>query len=42
MAKDVETALTEIIAEHGDRSRQDAARFVAELKASDRYQADVY
>jgi sulfite reductase (NADPH) flavoprotein alpha-component len=42
MAKDVENALTEIIAEHGDRSPQDAARFVAELKASDRYQADVY
>jgi sulfite reductase (NADPH) flavoprotein alpha-component len=42
MAKDVETALTDIVVEHGGRSPHDAARFVAELKASDRYQADVY
>ncbi len=42
MAKDVETALTDIIAEHGGCSPHDAARFVAELKSSGRYQADVY
>ena len=42
MAKDVETALTDIVAEHGGYSPHDAARFVAELKTSGRYQADVY
>ena len=42
MAKDVETALTDIVAEHGGCSPHDAARFVAELKANGRYQADVY
>jgi sulfite reductase (NADPH) flavoprotein alpha-component len=42
MAKDVETALTEIVAQHSGRSPADASRFVAELKAKDRYQADVY
>jgi len=42
MAKDVETALTDIVAEHGRLAPADAARFVAELKANDRYQADVY
>ncbi len=42
MAKDVERALIDVIAEHGKRSPEDAARYVAELKKSDRYQADVY
>jgi sulfite reductase (NADPH) flavoprotein alpha-component len=42
MAKDVERALIDVIAEHGKRSPEDAARFVAELKKNDRYQADVY
>jgi len=42
MAKDVERALIEIVAAHGKRSAEDAARFVAELKKNDRYQADVY
>jgi sulfite reductase (NADPH) flavoprotein alpha-component len=42
MAKDVEAALVDIVAEHGRRPPADAARFVAELKAQDRYQADVY
>ena len=42
MAKDVERALIEVVAEHGKRSPEDAARFVAELKKNDRYQADVY
>jgi sulfite reductase (NADPH) flavoprotein alpha-component len=42
MAKDVERALVDIVAEHGRRSPEDAARYVAELKKNDRYQADVY
>ncbi|HZT24753.1 MAG TPA: sulfite reductase subunit alpha [Pseudolabrys sp.] len=42
MAKDVERALIDIVAAHGKRSPEDAARFVAELKKNDRYQADVY
>src|SRR6185312_12236146 len=42
MAKDVERALTDVIAEHGKRSPEDAARYVAELKKNDRYQVDVY
>jgi sulfite reductase (NADPH) flavoprotein alpha-component len=42
MAKDVEAALLDIIAEHGGRTPADASKFLAELKAGDRYQADVY
>ena len=42
MAKDVERALVDVVAEHGKRSPEDAARFVAELKKHDRYQVDVY
>jgi len=42
MAKDVEKALIDIVAEHGKRSLEEAARFVAALKKNDRYQADVY
>jgi sulfite reductase (NADPH) flavoprotein alpha-component len=42
MAKDVEKALVDVVAEHGKRSPEDAARFVADLKKNDRYQADVY
>ena len=42
MAKDVEKALIDVVAEHGKRSVEDAARFVADLKKNDRYQADVY
>jgi sulfite reductase (NADPH) flavoprotein alpha-component len=42
MAKDVETALTDIVAEHGGRTPAEAIRFVGELKANGRYQADVY
>ena len=42
MAKDVERALIDVVAAHGKRSQEDAARFVAELKKNDRYQADVY
>ncbi len=42
MAKDVERALIDVVAAHGKRSPEDAARYVAELKKNDRYQADVY
>ncbi len=42
MAKDVERALIDVVAEHGKRGPEDAARYVAELKKNDRYQADVY
>ena len=42
MAKDVEKALIDVVAEHGKRSAEDAARFVNDLKKNDRYQADVY
>jgi sulfite reductase (NADPH) flavoprotein alpha-component len=42
MAKDVETALLDIIAEHGSRTRAEAVMFLDELKAADRYQTDVY
>ena len=42
MAKDVERALIDVVAEHGRRSAEDAARYVAELKKNDRYQVDVY
>ena len=42
MAKDVERALIDVVAQHGKRSPEDAARFVAELKKNDRYQADAY
>ena len=42
MAKDVETALVDIVARFGGRSAESAAAFVAELKKSNRYQQDVY
>jgi len=42
MAKDVEAALVDIVAQHGGCSPADAKAFVAELKAKGRYQADVY
>jgi sulfite reductase (NADPH) flavoprotein alpha-component len=42
MAKDVEAALTDIVAQHGSRSPAEAISFVSELKAKQRYQADVY
>ena len=42
MAPDVETALVEIIAEHGGTSREDAAARLKELKRAARYQKDVY
>jgi sulfite reductase (NADPH) flavoprotein alpha-component len=42
MAKDVEAALVDIVAQHGGCTSADAKDFVAELKAKCRYQADVY
>jgi sulfite reductase (NADPH) flavoprotein alpha-component len=42
MAKDVEAALIDIVAQHGGCSPADAKDFVTELKSKGRYQADVY
>ena len=42
MAKDVETALIAIAAEHGGMDEAAAKSFLAKLKAEGRYQADVY
>src|SRR3954454_17212505 len=42
MAKDVERALVDIVAQHGARSPDQAIAFLAELKKYGRYQQDVY
>ena len=42
MAKDVETALTDIAAAHGGKSAADAQAFITGLKVAGRYQMDVY
>jgi sulfite reductase (NADPH) flavoprotein alpha-component len=42
MAKDVEIALVDIVVQHGARSAEEAAAFVADLKKQSRYQQDVY
>jgi sulfite reductase (NADPH) flavoprotein alpha-component len=42
MSKDVERALVDVIAAHGARSADQSVAFLAELKKSGRYQADVY
>jgi sulfite reductase (NADPH) flavoprotein alpha-component len=42
MAKDVEIALVDVVAQHGPRSAEEAAAFVANLKKVGRYQQDVY
>jgi sulfite reductase (NADPH) flavoprotein alpha-component len=42
MAKDVELAFVDVIATHGGRNPTDAMQVLSELKASDRYQTDVY
>jgi sulfite reductase (NADPH) flavoprotein alpha-component len=42
MARDVERALVDIVAQFGARSTDEAVRFVAELKKSGRFQQDVY
>jgi sulfite reductase (NADPH) flavoprotein alpha-component len=42
MAKDVELALVDIVAQHGARSVDEAIAFVADLRKKGRYQQDVY
>lgn len=42
MARDVERALVDIVAQFGARSTDEAISFVAELKGKGRYQQDVY
>ena len=42
MAKDVEMALVDIVAQHGARTPEEASAFVTGLKKSGRYQQDVY
>lgn len=42
MAKDVDTALHEIIAEQGGKSEEEAAAYVDQMKADKRYRRDVY
>jgi sulfite reductase (NADPH) flavoprotein alpha-component len=42
MAKDVERALVDIVAQHGARSTDEAVSFVGELKRKGRFQQDVY
>ncbi|NNM74046.1 sulfite reductase subunit alpha [Enterovirga aerilata] len=42
MAKDVETALVDIAGQHGGMKPDEAVAFIAGLKKSGRYQADVY
>lgn len=42
MAKDVERAMVDVVAEHGKRSADEAVAYVAALKKAGRYQADVY
>jgi sulfite reductase (NADPH) flavoprotein alpha-component len=42
MAKDVERALVDIVAQFGARSTDEAVTFVAELKKQGRFQQDVY
>jgi sulfite reductase (NADPH) flavoprotein alpha-component len=42
MAKDVERALVDIVAQHGARSTDEAVLFVADLKKRGRFQQDVY
>src|ERR1700730_14799596 len=42
MARDVERALGDIVAQHGARSTDEAALFVGELKKKGRFQLDVY
>src|SRR5262249_38170199 len=42
MAKDVETALVDIVAQYGVPKPEEAIAFVSELKKKGRYQQDVY
>lgn len=42
MAKDVEKELLAIISKYGNRSEEEAAAYLADMKAAKRYQKDVY
>lgn len=42
MAKDVQQALLEVIAEHGHKSHEEAEEYLSELRRAKRYQRDVY
>ncbi|HDZ8896064.1 TPA: assimilatory sulfite reductase (NADPH) flavoprotein subunit [Aeromonas dhakensis] len=42
MAKDVQEALLDVIAEHGKKSREEAEEYLSELRRAKRYQRDVY
>lgn len=42
MAKDVEKALLAIISQYGNRTEEESAAYLAEMKAAKRYQKDVY
>jgi sulfite reductase alpha subunit-like flavoprotein len=42
MAKDVDDALREIVARHGEMSPGQAEAYVKQLKTDNRYQRDVY
>lgn len=42
MASDVDAALKQVVAEHGRMSPEDAAKYVAEMSKTKRYQRDVY
>ncbi|MEH8139719.1 assimilatory sulfite reductase (NADPH) flavoprotein subunit [Aeromonas veronii] len=42
MAKDVQEALLEVIAEQGHKSREEAEEYLSELRRAKRYQRDVY
>jgi sulfite reductase (NADPH) flavoprotein alpha-component len=42
MAKDVEKALLSIISTHGNRTEEEAAEYLKEMKNAKRYQKDVY
>lgn len=42
MAKDVHAALIDIVAEHGNKSAEDAEDYVKNLRSAKRYQRDVY
>ncbi len=42
MAKDVETTLLDLVAEHGNKTTAEAKEYVTNLRKSKRYQKDVY
>jgi len=42
MAKDVDSALHEVIKQGGNKTQEQAAEYVQNLKAAKRYQRDVY